>query len=628
MEPESSVSQPSERPVQPAAAPVCGSNEQRPEPAQVAEHSESGLSQTNSLYELTAVRRIYLNVFEGNHNRLVPLPGTGELVIGRSEEADVKVSGPAVSRRHAKLMLREHQAECIDLGSHNGTRINGEAIQSSRILVSGDTITVGSVSLIYHCSVPAQQPRTLGTPSQLRARLHEEIERSHLYHHPASLVCLSFDPARAIQEENLTALFAKRLRLIDFAAVGSRPGRLWILIPDLPAKKVEEVIHSLFPLLSLGKVRAAYAVFPSDGADGDSLVSAARSAAESVPWGSVVPASSVPTTKTIGGRSVVLVDPAMVRIYEQVQRIARSQLSVLIHGETGAGKELVARALHEWSDRRQHALVSLNCAALPDSLLESELFGFERGAFTGANQAKMGLIEKASGGTLFLDEVADLSLSAQAKLLRVLEERRVLRVGSTEERPVDIRLVAASHQHLEQAVQRGAFRKDLLYRLRGACITIPPLRERPREIPILARAFLLEFCEQQKKGPLTIGDDAMAQLVSWEWPGNVRELRSAMEYVAATADSDEVQVWHLPQTGRHGNGQTEPLPIEPHTSFRPLFDELRELERTRMQQALDVAEGVQLHAAQLVNMPVRTFYMKAKQYGLIHKANTTQSRAG
>ncbi len=626
MEPKSSILLQADSSSKDAALLVRSSTKPSQEPA--AAPLDAGLSQTNSLCEPPTLGRIYLNVFEGNHNRLVPLPKKGELVIGRSEDADVKVSGPAVSRRHAKLTIQDDQVECIDIGSHNGTRINGETIHSSRLLVSGDTISVGSVCLIYHCSLPVQQPRVLGTPSQMRARLNEEIERSHLYQHPATLVCLSFAPDRELNESLLASLFAKRLRLIDFAAKGSRPGRLWILIPDRPTSEVEAVVHSLLPLLSLGQIRAAYAVFPRDGADGDTLVSAARSAAESAPWGSVVSVSSVPSSKTIGGRSVVLVDPAMVRIYEQVQRIARSQLSVLIHGETGVGKELVARAIHEWSDRRQQELVSLNCAALPESLLESELFGHERGAFTSAHQAKLGLVEKASGGTLFLDEVADLSLSAQAKLLRVLEERRVLRVGSTQERPVDIRVVAASHQVLEQAVLRGTFRKDLLYRLRGACITIPPLRERPREIPILARAFLQEFCEQQKKGPLTIGDDAMAQLVSWEWPGNIRELRSTMEYAAATADSDELRVWHLPQTERSVPVPAEPQAMERNHSFRPLFDELRELERTRMQQALDVAEGVQLHAAQLVNMPVRTFYMKAKQYGLIHKANTTQSRAG
>src|SRR5262249_34590819 len=205
----------------------------------------------------------------------------------------------------------------------------------------------------------------------------------------------------------------------------------------------------------------------------------------------------------------------------------------LITGETGSGKELVATAIHTLSQRGGRPLISLNCAALHDTLVESELFGYEKGAFAGAKAAKAGLIESASGSTLFLDEVGELAPALQTKLLRVLESNRVTRVGDVREREVDIRFVAATNRDLEADVTEGRFRRDLFFRLSAATLHLPPLRERPRELALLATAFLDDACRHAGRTAMRISDEAMAVLLAHSWPGNVRELKNLMQYVAA-----------------------------------------------------------------------------------------------
>jgi two-component system response regulator AtoC len=224
----------------------------------------------------------------------------------------------------------------------------------------------------------------------------------------------------------------------------------------------------------------------------------------------------------------VVVDPQMQRVHELVDLVARSALSVILLGETGVGKELLASRVHAQSPRAAGPFLKINCAALMESLLESELFGHERGAFTGAAQAKVGLLEGASGGTLFLDEVGELPLALQAKLLRVLESGEVTRVGSLKPRPVDVRFVSATNRDLREWVAAGRFRQDLFFRLDGISIRIPPLRERTTEIPALAEAFVREACASAGRAPIGISHDAMARLVHHLWPGNIRELRNVI----------------------------------------------------------------------------------------------------
>ncbi|MBK7862594.1 MAG: sigma-54-dependent Fis family transcriptional regulator [Archangiaceae bacterium] len=369
-----------------------------------------------------------------------------------------------------------------------------------------------------------------------------------------------------------------------------------------------------------GEARAGVATCPADGIDLETLLSSAREAAAVAPLRDVALASQAFRTVALGDTSVLVADPVMVRLYALIERLAKSHLPVLVCGETGTGKELAARGLHFQSARRDQPLVTVNCAALQENLLESELFGHEKGAFTGADRAKAGLFETASGGTVFLDELGELSPAIQAKLLRAIESKRITRLGDTRERPIDIRIVAATHRDLKEEVRLGRFRQDLYFRLDGAVLWLPPLRDRKRELPILARAFLSQACARIGRAPMGIGDGAMQALSLHQWPGNVRELRNMMEYVAATVVEDTVEPWHLDaRLGRapaRAPAAGEARGVESGETFRPIHEEVQELERTRMLQALHAHGWNQTRAADAIAMPLRTFVTKFKQYDL------------
>jgi DNA-binding NtrC family response regulator len=326
-----------------------------------------------------------------------------------------------------------------------------------------------------------------------------------------------------------------------------------------------------------------------------------------------------PTEQTvdIGDRTVVVADPAMRHVYIQLERLGPSDLSVLILGETGTGKELAAAALRHWSRRRDKPLVAINCAALPDNLAESELFGHERGAFSGASAAKPGLLESAPGGTVFLDEVGDLSLPVQAKLLRVLETRRLTRLGSVTERPIDVRMVAATHRDLAAEVRAGRFREDLFYRLSVAVVRLPPLRARRRELPVLARRFLDEATRAQGRPPMALGEAALARLQEYAFPGNVREFKNLMDYLAATVFEPVVAPSHLAaRLGDDAESGPVPAPDAPAAALRPLVEANRDFERQSIAAALAATGGNKTQAAKLLGVPLRTMMDKIKRHGL------------
>ena len=329
----------------------------------------------------------------------------------------------------------------------------------------------------------------------------------------------------------------------------------------------------------------------------------------------------------------VVADPTMTRLYELVARLAPTNLPVLIQGETGCGKEVIATAIHAQSGRAAKPLSSINCAALHEMLVESELFGHEKGSFSGAIAARAGLIEAASGSTLFLDEVGELALASQAKLLRVLGSHRVTRVGEVRERAVDARIIAATNRDLDAEVTAGRFRRDLYYRMSAAILTLPPLRQRPSELPLLAEAFLEQACDGNRRTRMQISERALAALRAHAWPGNIRELKNLMQYLAATLEVDVVLAEHVteqlgrstssPRTAaRPPHGQLVPATTLEATTplgrrrFRSLADELRELEITRIREALEATGGNQTRAAVLLGMPTRTFFAKAKTYRL------------
>jgi DNA-binding NtrC family response regulator len=438
--------------------------------------------------------RAYVLVIDGHACRAFELPAVGELSIGRDDDADVVIDDRAVSRCHARLIAARGEVAIADLGSHNGTRVNGVRVDGARTLASGDEIAIGDVTLVVH-------------------------------------------------------------------------------LPRRP-------------------------VVASHGADGRSGEDAG-------------------TRIMLGDREVIVADPAMVRIYELLTRVGRADLTVLLCGETGVGKENAAYAVHHHSPRRAGPFISINCAAIQETLAESELFGHEKGAFSGAAGAKPGLLEAAAGGTVFLDEVGELPLGVQAKLLRAVEARRVTRVGSLRERELDVRIVAATNRDLGAEVRAGRFRRDLLYRLNVATIVLPPLRERPREIAILARVFLDDACRRAVRPPLAIAPAAMHALEAHAWPGNVRELRNTMDLIAATVEAGVVQRADLALAAAlAGSGESAPDDDLPASGFRPIRDEIDQLEARRIAEALTATGGVHKRAAELIGMPLRTFTTKLKLYGL------------
>jgi two-component system response regulator PilR (NtrC family) len=307
--------------------------------------------------------------------------------------------------------------------------------------------------------------------------------------------------------------------------------------------------------------------------------------------------------------------PRMQAIFSLIERIARTTSTVLIHGESGTGKELIARAIHFASPRANRRFLSLNCGALPENLLESELFGHERGAFTGAVRDKKGLFQEADHGTLFLDEIGEMSPTMQVKLLRAIQEKIVRKVGGTEEEPVDVRIITATNQDLEARIQSGDFREDLYYRINVLPIHLPPLRQRREDIPLLVDFFLQKYCQQMSLPPRQISVDAMKMLESYDWPGNVRELENLIERALALSHAETITTRDLPVhllTHRKTHSDLIQLPEE----GLDLEAYLEDIRAQLMQQALERTEGVQTQAAELLRMSFRSFRYYAKKAGL------------
>ncbi len=310
--------------------------------------------------------------------------------------------------------------------------------------------------------------------------------------------------------------------------------------------------------------------------------------------------------------------PALERVRQEIEKAAPSDGRILIYGENGTGKELVARQIHAQSLRRHQPFVKVNCAAIPKELIESELFGHEKGAFTGAIKKKIGMLEEANDGTLLLDEVGDLSLESQAKLLRVLQENEFLRVGGTSPIRFDIRIISATNKDLQQQIQQGSFREDLFFRLNVVPIRVPSLKERPEDIPILARHFISTYCLRNGKKPIEIADDALAPMLQYPWPGNIRELKNFIERLVIMSDSDLIDF----------DDVVTVLPESFSTQFTPqkmskfgadgtsLRDRLEFFERQLLKQEFKKANGNVSRMAENLKTDRPNLHRKLKKYGI------------
>jgi two-component system response regulator AtoC len=521
---------------------------------------------------------LQLLILVGDTPRVETLPEGKAVCVGRGEQADIQLDEPAISRRHFTLHI-DGGVQLEDLGSANGTTVRGRLIRGGeRVEVNpGDTIEVGRALLVL-------QRRRLATIEPVRILSHEYIQER--------------------VEEECRQGAGRVFALFRLRATNGRGADLQhrLVEAQQPSEVVGQYGPDEYELLALGigpeealgranalaspEIEVGVSCHPRDG----------RTAAELVERASPGPPVATGPLELLEQLGPVL------------DRVAPTSLSVLLVGETGVGKGVLAMELHRRSSRREEAFVPLHCAEFPESLLEAELFGYERGAFTGAVRAKPGLVEAADGGTLFLDEVGEIPREVQVKLLRVLENREVRRLGSVQPRRVDVRIVSASGQDLERACAEGRFRPDLYFRLNGITLWIPPLRERRHEIEPLARQFIAQVSQAQGTHTPVLTPEAVEALRNHPWPGNVRELRNAVERAVALSGGGVITPEHLPSA---------PLGI----SFRRVLPPAPALgpeavdERARIAEALEACAGNQSRAAKRLGISRRTLVSKLAKFG-------------
>jgi two-component system response regulator PilR (NtrC family) len=353
----------------------------------------------------------------------------------------------------------------------------------------------------------------------------------------------------------------------------------------------------------------------------DQLRRAVKEVAESLKWKKEAGYLRRELRRLTGLDNIIGQSPKMRAIFDLIQTIAPQTSRVLITGESGTGKELVARAIHENSLRAQAPFITINCGAFPETLLESELFGYMKGAFTGANENRKGLFEAAHGGTLFMDEIGNMSLTMQVKLYRVLQEGKVRPIGSTEETDVDVRIIAATNKEFEKEIAEGRFREDLYYRLSVIPIQLPALRERREDIPLLARHFLERFRKSMEKPIEGLSPETVRRLEAYDWPGNVRELENTMERAVALETGPEISLRVLPdRIAGYSSSITSATGAASELTFPPegldFEKEIAEAERRYLQVALEKSGGVRTKAADLLKISYRSFRHYAKKHNL------------
>jgi transcriptional regulator with GAF, ATPase, and Fis domain len=570
---------------------------------------------------------------------VAPLPARGEVTIGRSPDCSVRIDDAKSSRVHAVLRIGD-RVEVVDRGSLNGTLVGDKRLKADEpvVIELGAMITIGTTVLVLQSMAPHAKPKRVWSQAAFEARLEEEEGVARGEGSTFALVRLKVPEmdrpgvestsnatelaADAQMAERLEALLNESLRPADVVAVLAR-GLVEILLPRTTSETAAAIATQLRTRLKDAAVAAdvGVATYPQDGRSHASLETRAQAHIDE---------DEEPP------KSVQFDDDAMARLAPLVTRVASSTINLLILGETGVGKEVMARSIHEQSPRASAPLVTLNCAALSESLLESELFGHEKGAFTGALQAKPGLLETAQGGTVFLDEIGEMPLSLQAKLLRVIEQREVQRVGSLKPRPIDVRFIAATNRDLEEEVREKRFREDLFFRLNGMSFTIPPLRERVGSIEPLARAFVAQASALAHREPPAIASPVLTLLKRYRWPGNIRELRNIMERATLLCSGPTITLEHVPSekmgsvrpqkpaSERTLPGATlAPEPSEPATRISASAlqailkrEQEEQAERQRIVEALAQCAGNQTKAAELLGISRRTLVSRLSEYGL------------
>jgi DNA-binding NtrC family response regulator len=538
------------------------------------------------------------------------LPPSGRLSIGRSSECDLVIVHGSVSRRHALLGISP--LSIADAGSRNGTRVHGKTVVEVTPVAIGDAIQVGEATIVIQAvPVTFDGKPMVSERDAVVSPVEAECARSARTGSQFAVVQMQTEGARSKQ---VLGLLRELLRTTD-VVTGDRAGGFQIVLVDTGGTHTDVAVARIADLMQAHGIatRLGVARYPEDGVIAEQLVAHAH---EELALGS--------------DASVTVMD----NVRALVRQVAAVDLSVVILGETGVGKELFAEMIHRMSPRAGKPFVKLNCSALVESLIESELFGHERGSFTGATNMHPGLLEAGNGGTVFLDEIGELPLGVQAKLLRVLEERVVRRIGATTTRTVDVRFVFATNRSLVDEVDEGRFRRDLYYRINGVSIEIPPLRERRSEIVPLARAFANEG---RGGDAIAISAEVGAALEHHSWPGNVRELRNTIERAVLLSNGSAIRPHHLVlQPERESQATLPPLresqprlresrPTMPMSapdappvrqSQQSLASAVADVERQHILEVLQQCAGNQSRAAKLLGISRTTLQARLDAYGL------------
>ena len=545
--------------------------------------------------------------------RLAPegSPAQQTVVVGRAPPVDLLVDDPGLSRQHARLGIEQGQIWIEDLGSKNGTHVDGVRIQRAAVQ-PGDNVRLGPVGLLL---LPAQgaAPQRLPDHDALMEQLEQAVVRARLYRQTLALVLVrALDPSRS----PIGRWFLPVRQLCkpgDVLALYDR-ATLELLVRETSAEQADRRARRLVQIgLDLGApLCCGLALFPDAAASAEDLVGACRAALARTEMTQPVCRAPSSGSADEDDESPLVLGQAMREVYDTVERIALSTLPVLIVGETGTGKELVARAIHRAGPRRDRPLRCINCGAISPQLVESALFGHERGAFTGADRQQVGLFEEADGGAVLLDEVGELSPQTQVSLLRVLEDGRFRRVGSAgEEVAVDVRIIAATNRDLEAMCDEGGFREDLLFRLNAVTLELPPLRRRPDEIAPLARHFLALARARAQTSVTTVAPEALAMLERYPWPGNIRELRNMIERATVMARTDTITADDLSERVRASAGPAGDRDVVEDFRLR-----IQRYEAELILEALRASGWNQSEAARRLHMPLRTMVRKIQSYGL------------
>jgi DNA-binding NtrC family response regulator len=580
------------------------------------------LSNTRGGPSGTAEGPLHLTIMGPNVFSNIPLPDTGMITVGRDETADVRIVDEGASRQHARLHIEAGPTLFIeDLDTKNGTFLRDSRLPSKRrtALQLGEAVTIGYTILVVQRRKPAAQPRRFHSHAAFEERLDEACQRAATAGGALALARLQLED----QESGGQAadLLGGGLRPGDFLAQYA-PGDYEVLLVDTAPERAQEIVTGLAKRLRSNGLQAdtALATFPADGRTAEALIAHANGLLR----GSDLAAAGEPVIKSDGVK----------RLYKLAERAASGQgstglVNILILGENGVGKDVLAGWIHRHSPRAKGPYICINCGALSETLLESELFGYEKGAFTGATQAKAGLLEAAAGGTVFLDEIGEMSPGLQTRLLRTLENKEITRVGAVKSRPIDVRFIAATNRDLEAAILEKTFRQDLYFRLHQFALTVPPLRERLDEVEALAKHFLAEAARaggERRRVP-KLSAQALEIMRGYTWPGNTRELRNTIDHALVLCEGDEITAEHLPVEKMRSTRLVEPYPVglgardaaeetAPGNNAAPVLTAEQQADKKRIVQVMADVAGSQTAAAKKLGISRGTLIERLKQYGI------------